>query len=106
QEIHVTEARAPADHRRLGQKAQERHEADALPTARLADDAQHLALAERERETVDGVDGAVVRLEADREVLHLQQRRAHRVVLGSRMSRSPSPSRLNDSEQKKMARPG
>ena len=39
----------------------------------------------------------VVRVEADREVLDLEQRLRQRSVFGSRTSRSPSPSRLNAS---------
>ena len=42
--------------------------------------------------------------EAHGQVLHRKHR--HRVVRGSRTSRKPSPSRLNESEHKKIASPG
>jgi hypothetical protein len=51
---------------------------DALARARLADDPERLATADRERETVDGVDDAVRGWKLDDEVLDLEQRLADR----------------------------
>src|SRR5439155_1052880 len=82
---------------------QEAHQRHALPAAGLPDDTEHLALGELERKPVDRLHDAVVGLEPDDEVVDRKQ--AHRVVRGSRTSRSPSPSRLNESEQKKIAIP-
>ena len=101
----VEAARAARRRASRGSSREQRHRGDALAAARLADDAEHLARREREREPVDGVHGAVVGLEAHREVADVEQRLIA-VVRGSRTSRRPSPSRLNESEQKKIARPG
>ena len=49
---------------------------DALAAAGLADEAERLAGQELEADAVDGVDGRVVRAEADDEVLDAQQRLA------------------------------
>src|SRR6266542_4231627 len=107
EQIATLEHGLAADDRGLGQQADERHARDALAAARLADDAEHLALAEREGQPVDRVHGSVVGVEADREVRYLEQRLRHqRVVRGSRMSRSPSPSTLNASAASTIARPG
>jgi hypothetical protein len=81
-----------------------RHEADALAASGLTHDAEHLSVGERERQAIDRVHRAVVGVESHREPLDFEQ--AHRVVRGSKTSRSPSPSRLNDSEQRKIAMPG
>src|SRR5829696_8928246 len=91
--------------RRRREELRERHQADALAATGFADDAEHLAFVEGERQRVDGVDGPVVGVEADGEAVDLEQRH-QRVVRGSSTSRRPSPSRLNESEQKKIARPG
>src|SRR4051794_33277351 len=104
QQVLPVEHRPAGDDGRLGKKSQEGHEAHALAAAGLADDAEHLLLAEREREPIDRVDRAVVGLEADGEILDVEQ--AHRRVRGSKTSRRPSPSRLNDNEQRKIATPG
>ena len=64
----------PVDLRRRRQQPHEAHQADALPAAGLADDAEHLALVERERQVVDRLDDAVVGLEADAEPVDLEQR--------------------------------
>ncbi len=58
--------------RRPGQ-AEDGHVGDALAAARLADDAERLALLDRERDAVHGLDHAVVGLEVDLEVLYLEQ---------------------------------
>src|SRR5262249_36122951 len=98
------ELRLTRDVRGRRQQAQQREDADRLSASRLADDAECLTLLEREAEAVDCMNGAVVRLEPDRQVPDIEE--AHRVVRGSKQSRSPSPSRLNDSEQKNTANPG
>ena len=99
--------RRAVDLRARRQQPQQAHQADALPAARLADDAEHLALAELERQIVDRLHDAVVGVELDAESVDREDRAsAYRVVRGSRTSRRPSPSRLNESEQKKIARPG
>ena len=45
-----------------------------LPRARLADDAERLALLDREADAVDGLDDAVVRAEVGLQVLDLEER--------------------------------
>ena len=74
-----------------------RERGDALPAARLADEAERLARPDVERDAVDRVDEAALRLEADAEVLDLEERRlAHDRPrsFGSSASRRPSPMRL------------
>ena len=58
--------RPAADHRRLGQQPHQRHARDALAAAGLADDPEHLARRERERELVDGVHGRRRRSRSER----------------------------------------
>jgi hypothetical protein len=50
------------------EQAHDREARDALPRARLADDAERLAAAEREREVGDRLDDAVAGAELDGEV--------------------------------------
>jgi hypothetical protein len=67
-----------------------------LAAAGLADDAQRLAGLQRQVDAVEHVQRAVERIESQSIVADLEQ--AHpRWLLGSRMSRSPSPSRLKPS---------
>src|SRR5581483_12017727 len=94
EQVGAVEERAAGDRRRLGQQAYERHARHALPASRLADDAEHLTLVERESHPVHRVHRAVVGVEADREIGDLEQRH-QRVVRGSKMSRRPSPSPWN-----------
>src|SRR5581483_7109019 len=105
EQVGAVEERAAGDRRRLGQQAYERHARHALPASRLADDAEHLTLVERESHPVHRVHRAVVGVEADREIGDLEQRH-QRVVRGSKMSRRPSPSTLNASAATTIARPG
>ena len=60
--------------RRRRDQAHQRERADALAAAGLADQAERLALVQRERHAVDGLDDAVRRVELRLEVLHLEQR--------------------------------
>ena len=107
QQVGVAEPSGAADDCGRRQEPEQREHRHRLAAPGLADHAEHLALDERERELVDRLGGAVVGLEAHREVAHVQQRGRHqRVVRGSRASRSPSPSRLNASAQRKIASPG
>ena len=55
------------------EQAEDREVRDALARAGLADDAERLAAAEREREAGDGVDDAVRRREVDREVADVEE---------------------------------
>ena len=58
---------------RLGQQAHEGQAGDALAAAGFADDAERLAFVELEGHAVDGVDGALVRSEANDEILDAEQ---------------------------------
>ena len=63
------------EHRvRVDDQPHDRHHRDALAGARLADDAQHLALRDREADAVDRADDAVLGAERDLEILDLEQR--------------------------------
>ncbi len=100
------EEHAPGDARRLREEAEDREGRHALPAAGLAHDSQDLARLEGQRHAVDGMDTALVRVEADREVTDVEEGLGQRSVLGSRTSRRPSPSRLNASATITIARPG
>src|SRR5262249_13030590 len=86
----------------------ERQRRDRLAAAGFADKAERLAALDAERNAFGGRDAASLRLDVDAQVFDLDQRRHARVLRdwGSRMSRSPSPSRFKPSTVKKMANPG
>ena len=79
--------------RRPGQ-AQDRQVGDALAAARLADDAERLAVLDRERDAVDGLDDAVLGLEAGPEVVDLEQRLTGSAPAGRGRRRAMSTIRL------------
>ena len=80
QQVLAAEERPPlAGRRLLGVQAHDRQAGDALARARLADDAERLALADRERDAVDRLDDAVVRLEVGLEVVDLEERLRHQL---------------------------
>jgi hypothetical protein len=90
-----------------GHQAHQRQHGHALARTRLADDAQHLALVERERHAFDGVQGRALERELDVEVFDFKQwHGGQRFSLGSSASRSPSPMTLKASTAIRMARPG
>ena len=92
-----------------GHQAQGREHGDALARARLADEAEHLALAHAEVDTVDRLHDAVAGEEPRAQAGDLEQRRVavgHLLSLGSRASRRPSPSRLKASTLIMIMMPG
>ncbi len=72
----------------------ERHRGDALARARLADDPEHLAALELERDAVDRPHDPVLGRELDLEVVDLEQAFRHQVsrILGSRYAYATSTS--------------
>src|SRR5204863_8860415 len=68
--------------------------------------AEHLSLAERQRDAAHRLNKATPRREGDVQVVQCQQRFSHVRMRGSRMSRTPSPSRLKHSTVSMSARPG
>ncbi len=101
------EGDAPAgDLSRAVEELHHREGGDRLAGAALADDAQRLAGGERQRHALDGVHRAVAGGEGDLEVLDGEERAGHVRILGSRMSRNPSPSRLKQSTAVISAAPG
>ena len=72
----------------------QRHRGHALAGARLADDAEHLAALELQRDAVDGADDPVLGCELDTEVVDLEQGFSHQVsrILGSRYAYATSTS--------------
>ena len=65
-------------------QAHDAHAGDALPRARLADDAQRAAAFQAERDAVHRLDQAVVGREVDAQVLDLEQGLRHQyLTLGS-----------------------
>ena len=82
-----------------------------LAGAGLADDADGLALGDRDVDVLDRADNAAAGLELDGEVADVEQRdRGHGVPqvrrCGSTMSRKPSPSRLKQNTATISAAPG
>ena len=63
---------------RLRNQPHQRQRADALAATRLADQAERLALVQRERDAVDGLDHPVLGEELRPKVLNLQQRTLYR----------------------------
>ena len=61
----------------VARQPHDRHRGHALARAGLADDAEHLAALELERDAVDGVNDAVLGRELDAEVLDLEQPLGH-----------------------------
>jgi ABC-type microcin C transport system duplicated ATPase subunit YejF len=76
------------------------------PDILLADDRQHLALAQREAHVAHRFDHARIGVEHHAEVLDRKDRFAHWRNLGSVASRSPSPISCSDSMVMVMAAPG
>ena len=60
--------------RGIGHQAHDREARDALPTARLADEAHDLAAVDAEVDPVDRADDAVTRVEARAQALDLEER--------------------------------
>src|SRR5207245_3715944 len=90
-------------------EAEARH---ALARARLSHQAQRLALAHVERDSVHRLHGAPARDEVRAKFADLEDGRGHGGAaqscrsLGSSVSRSQSPSRLKASTTRRIARPG
>src|SRR5207249_3208481 len=93
QVLAVEERLAARDRVRARVQAHDRQAGDALARARLADDAERLALLDRERDAVDGADDPVVGLEVRLEVADFEEAHARR-ILGSIQAYSRSTSRL------------
>ena len=82
----------------IAEEAHDRERRDRLARAALPYQPQHLAPVDDEIHVLDNPQGAVQGLEDDAQAGDLEQRFAdvHRSrILGSMMSRSPSPNRLN-----------
>ena len=77
QQVDAGEERPAADRRRLRKQPHERQAGCTLAAAGLADDPEHLARSEREREPVDRVHRALLGVEPHREVAHLEHRIEH-----------------------------
>ncbi len=73
QQVDALEERLAGDGGRGRQQAQDRHRADALAAARLADEPEHLPGRQRERDPVDGVRGAAVGVEPHGEIADVEQ---------------------------------
>ncbi len=58
---------------RVGDQAHQRHHRHALAGARLADDAEHLALFHGEADAVDGMQHAALRRELDMQILDVEK---------------------------------
>ena len=121
--VRTEQHRAPGmDARWHGDETEEGTRGHALSTPGLAHQAEGLAVTDVDVDAVDGVDATRLRLEVDLETDHRGHRpgrvgssgrlgstgQGHRFdsVLGSRMSRSPSPTRLKASAHRKTIRPG
>src|SRR5690554_1278077 len=92
-------ARRRRDQPKQGQRG------DRLAAAALADDAEHLALLDREADAVDCTRSTLVGVEVRAQVGDLEQRHQD-LRRGSSASRSPSPTRLNASTTRTIVRPG
>src|SRR5207244_6062672 len=79
------------------EQPRDRKTGDGLARAALADKAEHLALAERQRNATYRLDKPTPCREGDVQVAQCQQRLGHVRMRGSRISRTPSPSRLKHS---------
>ena len=64
------------DRVRVTDQPHHRHHRDGLPRSRFADDPEHLSRRDRERKVVDGLHEAVLGLEGDAQVAHLEQWRS------------------------------
>src|SRR5262249_29632272 len=107
QHVDAVERHRPVDDAaRLGDKAQGREHGDALARAGLADEPHHLAAADAEVDTVDGLHDAVGSEEPRPQPGDLEQRLAHLLSRGSRASRSPSPRRVKASTLMAIMMPG
>ena len=86
---------------------------DAFPAARLAHNGQHLSLMQGKGDAPHGFYLAGVGVEGDVQIVHVQnhilqifRHGAHLLKRGSKASRRPSPSRLNESMVRLMAMAG
>ena len=91
--------------RGLGHEAHHRQRRDRLPRARLPHDPERLAGGDRPAHAVDGLHHAGVGVEVDAQVLDRDERTRQR-SLGSRASRSPSPTKTKPSTVNTTARLG
>src|SRR6185437_1484031 len=90
QVLALPERLAARDRRLAVVQAHDRQAGDALPAARLADDAERLALLDREADPVDGLDDPVVRPEVGLQILDVEKSHTFRRKddTGSRMTPS------------------
>src|SRR5439155_11222195 len=86
------------------EQPRDRKTSDGFARAAFADEAEHFALAERQRHATHRLDQAAPCREGDVQVIQCQQ--GHVRMRGSRISRTPSPSRLKHSTVSINARPG
>src|SRR5207248_9548074 len=97
QEVLALPERGAGGHRRaLRVQPHDREAGDALPRAGLADDAERLALVDRERDTVDRTHDAVVRPEVRLQVVDFEEGQSQvSLMRGSIQAYSRSTIRLN-----------
>src|SRR5690606_32950276 len=101
---HFLAAQADAAARMVGarvrQQLQDGHGGDGFAGTAFPHQRQGLALVEREADALDRLYGALAAAEADREILHFQQRCTHglaswKVLRGSKASRAASPMKIS-----------
>ena len=93
----------PAQARAFGEETRDRARHHALAAPALADEPEHLARPDGERDVVEGGDRTVTNRQRHVDAAHLEQRGVHS---DSERSRKPSPMRLNPNTLTKRARPG
>ncbi len=105
-DVAALEANRAADLRALGQKTHDGERRNRLAGAGLADDAERLALLQRERDAAHDPFQPAGAGQVDAEVFDFEQHQRRARSFGSSASRRPSPSRLRPSTENATASPG